>query len=63
LLFGTPPKMNGHGNRVTMIGLAGAAFGYAKYKTGSTAASTLQHSGFNLMGALAYLAQWEHGAL
>jgi uncharacterized protein len=49
--------------QVTMIGLAGAAFGYAKYKTGSTAASTLLHSGFNLMGALAYLAQWEHGAL
>ena len=47
----------------TVIVIAGAAFGYAKYKTGSTAASTLLHSGFNLVGAIAYIFQWEHGAL
>jgi uncharacterized protein len=49
--------------QITMIGIAGAAFGYAKFRTGSTAASTLLHSGFNLMGALAYLYEWEHGAI
>ncbi|HLH43478.1 MAG TPA: CPBP family intramembrane glutamic endopeptidase [Bryobacteraceae bacterium] len=49
--------------QITVIGIAGAAFGYAKYKTGSTAASTLLHSGFNLVGAIAYVFQWEHGAL
>jgi uncharacterized protein len=49
--------------QITMIGIAGAAFGYAKYRTGSTAASTLLHSGFNLMGAVAYLFEWERGAI
>jgi uncharacterized protein len=49
--------------QITMIGIAGAAFGYAKFRTGSTAASTLLHSGFNLMGALAYLFEWERGAI
>jgi uncharacterized protein len=49
--------------QITMIGIAGAAFGYAKVRTGSTAASTLLHSGFNLMGALAYLYEWERGAI
>ena len=47
--------------QITVIGIAGAAFGYAKYRTGSTAASTLLHSGFNLVGAIAYIFQWEHG--
>ncbi|HEY7335090.1 MAG TPA: type II CAAX endopeptidase family protein [Bryobacteraceae bacterium] len=49
--------------QITIIGVAGAAFGYAKYKTGSTAVSTLLHSGFNLMGAIAYIVQWERGGL
>ncbi len=31
-----------------LIFLAGAAFGYARYKTGSTAASALLHAGYNM---------------
>ena len=49
--------------QITLIGLAGVAFGYTRYKTGSTAASTLLHCGFNLMGAVAYAVQWERGIL
>ncbi len=33
---------------VALIGLAGAAFGYARYRTGSTAASTALHATYNL---------------
>lgn len=47
--------------QITMIGLAGAVFGYGRYKTGSTTASTLLHCGFNLMGAIAYAVEWRSG--
>lgn len=33
--------------QVLLVGLAGVAFGYTRYKTGSTAASTLVHAGYN----------------
>jgi membrane protease YdiL (CAAX protease family) len=49
--------------QITMIGLAGVAFGYARYWTGSTAASTVLHCGFNLVGAVAYAMQWERGVV
>lgn len=50
--------------KVLLIGLAGVAFGYAKYKTGSTASATILHCGFNLTGALGYvIQQWASGAL
>jgi membrane protease YdiL (CAAX protease family) len=49
--------------QITMIGIAGAVFGYARYRTGSTAASTMLHCGFNLMGAVAYAVQWEKGVV
>jgi membrane protease YdiL (CAAX protease family) len=45
--------------QITMIGIAGVVFGYARYKTGSTAASTMLHCGFNLMGAVAYAVEWQ----
>jgi membrane protease YdiL (CAAX protease family) len=32
---------------LTLVGLAGAVFGFVRYKTGSTAASTLVHTGYN----------------
>lgn len=32
---------------VGLVGLAGAFFGFVRYKTGSTAASTLVHTGYN----------------
>jgi uncharacterized protein len=42
--------------QITLVGLAGAAFGFVRYKTGSTAAATILHSCFNLTQFLAYLA-------
>jgi membrane protease YdiL (CAAX protease family) len=32
---------------LTVVGLAGAVFGFVRYKTGSTAAATLAHTGYN----------------
>jgi membrane protease YdiL (CAAX protease family) len=42
--------------QITLVGVAGAAFGFVRYKTGSTAAATILHSCFNLTQFLAYLA-------
>ncbi len=39
------------------IGLAGVAFGWVRYKTGSTAASALVHAGYNSTAVLVYLVQ------
>jgi membrane protease YdiL (CAAX protease family) len=36
-----------HWQHLTLIGLAGAVFGFVRYKTGSTAAATLAHMGYN----------------
>jgi membrane protease YdiL (CAAX protease family) len=41
--------------QITLVGLAGSAFGFVRYKTGSTAAATILHSCFNLTQFLAYL--------
>ena len=49
--------------QITMIGLTGVAFGYARLKTGSTAASAILHCGFNLMGAVAYTVEWDRGVI
>ncbi|MBV8841222.1 MAG: CPBP family intramembrane metalloprotease [Bryobacterales bacterium] len=49
--------------QIAMIGIAGAVFGYARYKTGSTAASTMLHCGFNLVGAVAYAVEWQKGTV
>jgi len=43
--------------QLLVIGLAGAAFGYARYKTGSTAAAALLHGGYNLTFFVGYLIQ------
>ena len=40
-----------------LVGLAGAAFGLARYKTGSTAAAALLHGGYNLTFFVGYLIQ------
>jgi membrane protease YdiL (CAAX protease family) len=42
---------------VTLVGLAGAVFGFVRYKTGSTAASTLVHAGYNATFFVGYLIQ------
>ncbi len=39
------------------IGLAGVVFGWVRYKTGSTAASTLVHMGYNTTAVVVYLVQ------
>jgi len=44
---------------VLLIGVAGAAFGYVRYKTKSTTAAFLMHSAYNAMGFLGYtLTHW-----
>ena len=42
---------------VFLISTAGMAFGWVRYKTGSTAASTFMHSSYNLTQLAAFLAQ------
>jgi hypothetical protein len=45
---------------VLLIGIAGIAFGYVRYKTGSTTAAFLMHSAYNAMGFLGYtLTHWQ----
>lgn len=41
--------------QTALVGLAGAAFGVVRYRTGSTAASTILHSCFNLTQFIAFL--------
>jgi len=43
--------------QLLVIGLAGMAFGYARHKTGSTAAGALLHGGYNLTFFVGYLIQ------
>jgi membrane protease YdiL (CAAX protease family) len=42
---------------LTVVGLAGVVFGFARYKTGSTAAATLVHTGYNATLFVAFLVQ------
>ncbi|HEY1759274.1 MAG TPA: CPBP family intramembrane glutamic endopeptidase [Bryobacteraceae bacterium] len=42
--------------QVTLVGVAGVAFGFVRSRTGSTAASTILHSCFNLTQFVAFLA-------
>ena len=43
--------------QILLVGLAGTVFGYARYTTGSTAASTLIHAGYNITLFLGFLVQ------
>src|ERR1700730_70387 len=43
--------------QLLVVGLAGVAFGYARYKTASTAAAALLHGGYNLTFFVGYLIQ------
>jgi hypothetical protein len=43
--------------QLLVVGLAGMAFGYARYKTNSTAAAALLHGGYNLTFFVGYLIQ------
>jgi membrane protease YdiL (CAAX protease family) len=42
---------------LTLVGLAGVVFGYVRYKTGSTAAATLAHTGYNATLFVGFLVQ------
>ena len=42
---------------LTVVGLAGAVFGFVRYKTGSTAAATLAHTGYNATLFVGFLVQ------
>lgn len=46
--------------QVALVGLAGAAFGFVRYRTGSTAASTILHGCFNLTQFLGFLVTLRH---
>lgn len=41
--------------QITLVGIAGAAFGIVRHRTGSTAASTILHGCFNLTQFVAFL--------
>jgi membrane protease YdiL (CAAX protease family) len=43
--------------QMVAVGLAGVAFGYARYRTGSTAAAAILHCGYNTTLFVAYLVQ------
>lgn len=42
---------------VTLVGLAGVVFGFVRYKSGSTAAATLVHTGYNATFFVGFLVQ------
>jgi len=45
---------------VVLIGIAGIAFGFVRYRTGSTTAAFLMHSAYNATGFLGYtLTHWQ----
>ena len=46
--------------QVALIGLAGAVFGYVRYRTGSTSASFLLHAAYNATGFLGFaIFRWQ----
>ncbi len=59
LLFGLlhAPEYGWHWQHVLLIGTAGTAFGWARYKTGSLSAAVFLHSTYNLLQFAAFLAQ------
>jgi uncharacterized protein len=42
---------------LTVVGLAGSVFGFVRYKSGSTAASTLVHTGYNATLFIGFMVQ------
>lgn len=59
LLFGSlhGPEYGWHWQQAVLISLAGMAFGWVRFRTGSTAAAAAIHSTYNLMQFAAFLAQ------
>jgi|SRR5579871_3925728 len=59
LIFGAihAPEYQYSWKHAALICLAGVVFGWVRYRTGSTAASTFMHSSYNLTQLAAFLAQ------
>jgi hypothetical protein len=54
------PEYHWAWQQVLLIGVAGTAFGYVRYKTASTTSAFLMHSAYNAMGFLGYtLMHWQ----
>jgi uncharacterized protein len=51
------PEYGNSWRHALLITLAGAAFGWMRYRTGSTKASTLMHASYNALEFIAYFAQ------
>jgi membrane protease YdiL (CAAX protease family) len=51
------PEYGNSWRHALLITLAGAAFGWIRYRTGSTKASTLMHASYNALEFVAYFAQ------
>jgi uncharacterized protein len=51
------PEYGNSWRHALLIMLAGAAFGWMRYRTGSTKASTLMHASYNALEFIAYFAQ------
>jgi uncharacterized protein len=51
------PEYGNSWRHALLISLAGAAFGWMRYRTGSTKASTLMHASYNALEFIAYFAQ------
>jgi membrane protease YdiL (CAAX protease family) len=51
------PEYGNSWRHALLITLAGAAFGWMRYRTGSTKASTLMHASYNALEFVAYFAQ------
>jgi membrane protease YdiL (CAAX protease family) len=58
-LFGClhAPEYSWSWRHVLLITVAGSTFGWVRYRTGSTAASTFMHASYNLTQLAAFLAQ------
>lgn len=61
VVFAVPhgPQYAWSWQHVLLITLAGAAFGWARLRSGSTLAAAVMHAGYNLVFFVALAAQWE----
>jgi len=60
-LFAIPhgPQYAWSWQHVVLITLAGAAFGWVRFRTGSTLAAAVMHAGYNFVFFVALVARWE----
>jgi hypothetical protein len=51
------PQYHWSWQQIALVGLAGAVFGFVRFKTGSTAAATLVHTGYNATFFVGFMVQ------